>query len=57
VAMLRVLFDLLWTRDQTHLPPEFPTPAFAKNAKNGAPTMLVMLATSKAWATRRESLK
>jgi hypothetical protein len=27
VAMLRVLFDLLWTRDQTHLPPAFPTPA------------------------------
>jgi len=24
---------LLWTRDQTHLAPAFPTPAFAKNAK------------------------
>ncbi len=30
--MLRVLFDLLSTRDQSHLAPAFPTP-FAKNAK------------------------
>jgi hypothetical protein len=35
VAMMRVIFDLLWTRDQTHLPSAFPTPALRKNAKNG----------------------
>jgi len=29
--MLRVLFDfVLWTRDQTHVVPAFPTPALRK---------------------------
>src|SRR5258706_16467346 len=30
-------------------------PPFAKNAKDGAPTLVVMSARSKAWATRRLS--
>ena len=31
----------------------FPVPPFTKNAKDGAPTPLVMPAKSKTWATRR----
>jgi hypothetical protein len=30
IAMLRVLFDLLWTPDQIHLVLAFPTPALRK---------------------------
>ena len=40
--MLRVLFDLLWTGDQTHIAPAFPTPALRKKTRrNGAPAVLV----------------
>jgi hypothetical protein len=33
VAMLRVLFDLLWTPDQIHLVLAFPAPAFRKECE------------------------
>ena len=44
---------LLWTRDQTHLAPRhFDSRPSQKTRRNGAPTVLVMPARSKAWATR-----
>ncbi|HEY3767635.1 MAG TPA: hypothetical protein VGN44_03085 [Candidatus Angelobacter sp.] len=33
MAMLRVLFDLLWTPDQIHLVLAFPAPAFRKECE------------------------
>jgi hypothetical protein len=36
--MLRVLFDLLWTRDQTRMAAALPTPALRQEAKERAPT-------------------
>jgi hypothetical protein len=34
----------------------FRVPPFAKNAKDGAPILLVMPAKSKAWANRQQNL-
>jgi hypothetical protein len=50
--MLHVLFDLLLGARTLSSPQALRLPPFAKNAKDGAPAVLLMAARSKVWTTR-----